>query len=262
METYDENSSSDYLRAALQAAQAAAEISRNYYNGNFTVTTKDDLTPVTQADIECEEKIREIILQQFPEHGFFGEETGRTRDDADHLWLVDPIDGTKSFISGMTTFGTLIGLTHQSSAQVGVIDMPMLGECWIGIKGKETTLNGEKCQVSDIRSLDQAILYCTEPDMFEQRQLQDFERLSNAVQLRRFGGDCYSYGLLASGQIDLIVEGSLHYYDIMALIPVVEGAGGIITDWQGQPLEKDWDGLVVAAATKELHQAALNMLAQ
>jgi fructose-1,6-bisphosphatase/inositol monophosphatase family enzyme len=138
--------------------------------------------------------------------------------------------------------------------------MPILDECWVGIMGEKTTHNGQTCHVSHVKQLAQATLYCTEPEMFDTPQLEKFEQLSRLVYLRRFGGDCYSYGLLASGQIDLVVEGSLHYYDIMALIPVVEGAGGVITDWQGNMLEEGWDGLVVAAATPELHQAALYLL--
>ena len=125
---------------------------------------------------------------------------------------------------------------------------------------EKTTHNGEICNVSNVKQLAQATLYCTEPEMFNTTQLANFEQLSRLVYLRRFGGDCYCYGLLASGQIDLVVEGSLHYYDIMALIPVVEGAGGIITDWQGNELKDGWNGLVVAAATPKLHQAALHIL--
>lgn len=252
----------DFLMTINEALEQSRSTIKCHFRKRIQVDNKADASPVTKADRMAEAQIRAVISTRHPDHGILGEEHGVVHSESDYQWVIDPIDGTKSFISGMPTFGTLIGLTYRSSALLGVIDMPMLGECWIGSKGKITTLNGEKCQVSNIRSLDQAIVYCTEPEMFDQTQLQSFERLSKAVQLRRFGGDCYSYGLLASGQIDLVVEGSLHYYDIMALIPVVEGAGGIITDWQGQPLEKDWDGLVVAAATKELHQAALDMLAQ
>ena len=160
----------------------------------------------------------------------------------------------------MPTFGTLIALTYHERPKLGVIDMPILDERWIGTIGEKTTLNGETCSVSTVTQLAQATLYCTEPDMFNAAQLDKFEKLSRLVYLRRFGGDCYCYGLLASGQIDLVVEGSLHYYDIMALIPVVEGAGGIITDWEGKELADGWGGLVVAAATPELHQAALDLL--
>lgn len=182
--------------------------------------------------------------------------------DSEYQWVIDPIDGTKSFISGVPVFGTLIGLTHKLSCKLGVIDMPILKECWIGVQGKPTTYNSEICKVSDVQTLEQATLYCTEPEMFEPLQLQSFESLSKKVRLRRFGGDCYCYGLLASGQIDLVVEGSLHYFDVMALIPVIEGAGGIITDWRGEPLKKGWNGLVVAASTPELHRAALAILAK
>ncbi|MCK4707471.1 MAG: histidinol phosphate phosphatase, partial [Gammaproteobacteria bacterium] len=135
-----------------------------------------------------------------------------------------------------------------------------LDERWIGIQGKPTLFNDRECKVSNVQQLEQAKLYSTEPDMFTGLQLECFDQLTRKVQLRRFGGDCYSYGLLASGHIDLVVDGCLQYYDISALVPVIQGAGGFITDWQGNPLSKNLDGLVVAAATKELHRAALEIL--
>jgi len=224
------------------------------------VESKADSSPVTEADRKVESQIRKLIGQRHPEHSIIGEEHGSDTRRADYEWIIDPIDGTKSFISGMPTFGTLVGITHHQQPIIGVIDMPILNERWIGTAGEATTYNGETCRVSKVTRLAQATLYCTEPDMFNAPQLEKFEQLRCQVYLRRFGGDCYNYCLLASGQIDLVVEGDLHYYDIMALVPVVEGAGGVITDWQGQALVAGWGGLVVAAATPELHAAALSIL--
>lgn len=239
--------------------QSRATIKR-YYRQRIIVESKADASPVTEADRIVESQIRQIISQRHPEHSIIGEEHGTQHNLADYTWVIDPIDGTKSFISGMPTFGTLIGITHHQQPKIGVIDMPILDERWIGTIGESTSFNGTSCNVSSVQQLAQATLYCTEPDMFTAAQLDKFEQLSRLVYLRRFGGDCYSYGLLASGQIDLVVDGDLHYYDIMALIPVVKGAGGTITDWQGKELEDGWNGLVVAAATPALHQAALEVL--
>jgi len=249
-----------FLSTIEDALQQSRATIKRYYRQRIIVESKADASPVTEADRTVESQIRQIISQRHPDHGIIGEEHGSNQSLADYKWVIDPIDGTKSFISGMPTFGTLVGITHHERPNLGVIDMPILDERWIGTIGEKTTHNGEICSVSNVKQLAQATLYCTEPDMFNTTQLGKFEQLSRLVYLRRFGGDCYCYGLLASGQIDLVVEGSLHYYDIMALIPVVEGAGGIITDWQGNELKDGWDGLVVAAATPELHQAALALL--
>lgn len=240
--------------------QSRASIKR-YFREPLSVENKADSSPVTIADQQTEALIREVIERRHPCHGILGEEHGVDLLDADYQWVIDPIDGTKSFISGMPTFGTLLGLTKHSIPHIGVIDMPILNERWVGLENESTTHNGNLCHTSNTQVLEDAILYCTEPDMFKtEGQRGQFEALSQQVRLRRFGGDCYCYGLLASGHIDLVVEGSLEYYDVMALVPVVEGAGGVITDWQGQPLKNGWNGLVVAAATPELHQATIELL--
>lgn len=249
-----------FLSTIEDALKQSRATIKGYYRQRIIVESKADASPVTKADRIVESQIRHIISQRHPDHSIIGEEHGTHHNLADYTWVIDPIDGTKSFISGMPTFGTLIGITHHQQPKIGVIDMPMLDERWIGTIDENTTFNGEICTASDVQQLVQATLYCTEPSMFNATQLDKFEQLSDSVYLHRFGGDCYNYGLLASGQIDLVVEGSLHYYDIMALIPVIEGAGGVITDWQGEKLQDGWDGLVVAAATPELHQAALDVL--
>jgi histidinol phosphatase-like enzyme (inositol monophosphatase family) len=250
----------EFLSTANEALEHSRATINRYFRQRIEVKNKADESPVTIADQTTEAKMRAIISGRHPEHGILGEEHGMEQSDARFQWVIDPIDGTKSFISGMPTFGTLLGLTDHGSAMIGVIDMPILDERWIGVANQITTHNGQHCQTSNVRSLSKAILYCTEPDMFNCDQFKCFEKLTAKVQLRRFGGDCYNYGLLASGHIDLVVEGSLQYYDIMALIPVIEGAGGVITDWQGNSLNKNWDGLVIAAATPELHKEALDIM--
>jgi histidinol phosphatase-like enzyme (inositol monophosphatase family) len=251
-----------YLHTAEQALQLSRETIKRYFRQRIDVDNKADDSPVTIADRKTEQFMRDVITEQHADHGILGEEHGVINADATWQWVLDPIDGTKSFISGMPTFGTLIGLTKDKQPQMGIVDMPILDERWVGVQGQQTTYNDAPCHVSKITDLSDAMLYCTEPNMYTEQQWPIFKSVCDQVQMRRYGGDCYNYGLLASGQIDLVVEGDLKYYDVTALVPVVEGAGGIITDWQGQPLREGWNGLVVAAATKELHQAALEILSQ
>jgi len=249
-----------YLKTATSALQQSRQIIHQYFRQSYTIENKADASPVTIADKSAEDAIRQVIMSNHPDHGILGEEHGIHNPESSYQWIIDPIDGTKSFISGSPIFGTLISLTHQTKHIMGIIDMPMLDERWIGIQGEPTLLNNNQCEISTVQKLQQAKMFCTDSNMFSGNQLECFEQITSQVQLRRFGGDCYSYGLLASGHIDLVVEGCLQYYDIAALVPVVEGAGGFITDWQGKPLTKDLNGLVVAASTKELHQAAIEIL--
>ena len=259
VETYDENSSSDYLRAALQAAQAAAEISRNYYNGNFTVTTKDDLTPVTQADVECENKIREIILQEFPEHGFFGEETGRTRDDADYLWLVDPIDGTKGFVRRYPFFSTQIALMHKGQIILGVSSGTMMNELAWAEKGHGAWLNGQRLAVSDIEDPDRAAV--STGNLKSLALSEGWGKLGDIVasadRIRGYG-DFYHYHLLASGKIEAVIESDVNILDIAALSIIVVEAGGTFTDINGKVIGQETRS--VLAANKALHDYYLETL--
>ncbi len=218
-------------------------------------------TPVTIADKEIERLIRAEIETRFPDHGIYGEEHGQMGIDRDYVWVIDPIDGTQAFILGMPTFGTLIGLQHKGLPVAGVIAMPALGDTWSASVGDASLFNGKPCRTSEARNLEDIQLVSTSIDMFDEEDLEAFDRLSSACKRRRFGGDCFSYGLLASGHVDLVVEADLQPYDYMALIPVIEQAGGIISDWDGQPLHLRSDGRVVAAATRQLHESALKVLA-
>ena len=191
------------------------------------------MTPVTAADRAAEAAMRGMIESRFPDHGIVGEEYGRVREDADFVWVLDPIDGTKSFISGVPLFGTLIALTRAGRPILGIIDQPISHERWVGAAGGRSTLNGAaiRCRVSP--GLETATLFATTPDMFRGPDAEGFARVSAAVKLTRFGADCYAYGLLAAGFIDLVLEASLKPYDFCAIVPIVEGAGGIATDWRG-----------------------------
>lgn len=218
----------------MEAARAAADISRSYYAGNFTVRTKADLTPVTQADVECEQAIREIILGRFPKHGFFGEETGRTRDDAEFLWLVDPIDGTKGFVRQYPFFSTQIALMHAGQIILGVSNGTMMEELAWAEKGQGAWLNGERINVSAIADPDRAAV---STGNLKSLALSDgWKNLAEIVAVAdriRGYGDFYHYHLLASGKIDAVIESDVNILDIAALSVIVEEAGGIFTDLNG-----------------------------
>ena len=204
---------------------------------------------------------RRLIAESFPSHGIIGEEFGEHAADAEYVWVLDPIDGTKSFISGVPLFGTLIALTYRGAPILGVIDQPIQRERWVGATGRKTTLNGKPVSTRACRSLVEATLYATSPDMFTQPNAKPFERLRGQVKLARFGADCYAYALLASGFIDLVVEANLKPYDYCALAPVIAGAGGVITDWSGKALSLHSDGRVVASGDKGLAKKARAVLA-
>jgi len=241
-------------------ADAARLLSRKWFRREVRVDTKADDSPVTIADREVEAMLRRRIADRFPEHGIVGEELGEDGADADYIWLVDPIDGTRSFISGHPLWGTLLALLYRGRPVLGVIDMPVLSERWVGVGGQPARFNGERCHTSKCRRLGQAAMYSTSPDLFDDQERATFERLSGAVRMRRFGGDCYNYALLANGYIDLVVESGLQPYDCLALVPVVEGAGGLITDWHGRPLDLQSSGQVIAAANAELHRQAVALI--
>jgi inositol-phosphate phosphatase / L-galactose 1-phosphate phosphatase / histidinol-phosphatase len=249
-----------HLALAGTLADKAGEILRRYFRKKIAVERKDDLSPVTVADREAEAAMRALIGEIFPDHGIIGEEHGATRPDAEYLWVLDPIDGTKSFISGIPLFGTLIALTHRGQPVLGIIDQPILRERWVGAAGRPTSLNGVPVSCRPCSNLGAATLYSTAPSMFRGAHEAGFERLRDAVALARYGADCYAYAQLASGFIDLVVEGDLKPYDFCALVPVIEGAGGSITDWQGHALGIESDGRVVAAGDPALGQAARAVL--
>jgi inositol-phosphate phosphatase / L-galactose 1-phosphate phosphatase / histidinol-phosphatase len=215
---------------------------------------------VTDADRAAEGAMRDLIERQFPEHGIVGEEFGRVREESEFVWVLDPIDGTKSFISGIPLFGTLIALTRDKHPILGVIDQPISRERWVGAAGRPTTLNGVVVQCRTCPGLGAATLFATTPDMFKERDAAAFGRVSAAVKLTRFGADCYAYGLLAAGFIDLVLEASLKPYDFCAMVPIVEGAGGVATDWRGSNLDLASDGRILVAGDRRTHQAALALL--
>lgn len=251
----------DWIDLAHTLADAARPIAARHFRQPLEIIAKADESPVTVADREIEAAMRALIEARFPEHGIFGEEYGRSRPDAEIQWVLDPIDGTQAFITGMPIFGTLIAACRAGRPVLGVIDQPILGERWVGGAGHASTFQGAPIRTSDCMDPGEATLYSTHPSMFDDMgRADDYARLTTAVKRTRFGGDCYAYGLLASGWADLVVEGMLQPYDYCALVPIVEGAGGAASDWAGDPLTIDSDGTVVAAASPALNVAARGLL--
>lgn len=254
-----EHEPSTYLATALAAADEAAAISRAYYRGNLEVTTKADLTPVTQADVECEEAIRATILAAFPEHGFFGEETGKSRADAEYLWLVDPIDGTKGFVRQYPFFSTQIALMHRGEIVLGVSSGTMMEELAWAEKGRGAFMNGEHLAVSGIDDPDRAAV-----STGNLRSIASSDGwnvlgsiLARADRTRGYG-DFYHYHLLAEGKIEAVIESDVNILDIAALSIIVTEAGGRFTDLNGEP--PGIDTRSVLAANPALHGIYLDQL--
>lgn len=259
MSSFDDSQASDELNVALEAARAAAAISRAYYRGNFTVETKQDLTPVTQADVECEQKIRDIILARFPDHGFYGEETGRTRADAEYLWLVDPIDGTKSFVRQYPFFSTQIALMHNGRIVLGVSSGTMMEELAWAETGKGAWLNGERLAVSDIADADRAAV--STGNLKSLAKSEGWSSLAGIVaradRIRGYG-DFYHYHLLAAGKIEAVIESDVNILDIAALSIIVTEAGGKFSDLNGNA--PGLDTRSVLATNSALHDTYLPLL--
>jgi len=253
-----------FIALAESLAEASATVIRRYFRQTVTVDDKADQSPVTIADRETEAALRDLLARRVPDHGVIGEEQAATNPGSDYVWVLDPIDGTKRFITGNPLFGTLIALLYRGQPILGVIDMPMLNERWIGASGRTTTFTDAK-GTTEVRTracpaLDRAALASTSPEMFEGGNEEAFERVRKAAKLTQYGGDCYSYGLLSSGFTDVVIEAGLGTYDYMALAAVIKGAGGVITDWNGKTLTLKSDGRVVAAGDPACHAEALKCL--
>ncbi|MCF8468788.1 MAG: histidinol-phosphatase [Sneathiella sp.] len=241
---------------------SAAECTTSYFRKPLEIITKMDKSPVTIADRECEKRMRDLIARKYPDHGILGEEHGSDGEMRDEIWVIDPIDGTKSFISGLPLYGTLIAYLNKQKVRIGAISMPALKEFWIAIEGEGCFLNGEKCSVSDCRDLNDAVLMTTSVEYFSEQDTARFSALRDKTRVRRYGGDCYIYAMVASGWADIAAETGLQNYDYMALIPIIEEAGGVITDWSGRRPGLNSGGTILAAATPELHQQALEILSR
>lgn len=250
----------DRAAHARRVADLAAAEAMRHFRGQLGVEFKADESPVTQADKAVEAKVRSYLEAHFPDHGIFGEEHGAQGMTRDQLWVIDPIDGTRSFLSGNPLFGFLLAHLDRGVPDLGVIGMPALGEVFLGVAGQGATLNGKPVQVSHQTDLDQAILYVNEAEKIAAADPALFARLCASGQTRRFAYDCYPHALVAAGHVDAVIDFDLQPYDYLPVAAVVTAAGGVITDWQGKPLTLQSDGRVVSAATPELHAAVLDVL--
>jgi myo-inositol-1(or 4)-monophosphatase len=254
----------DFAAFIEKLATAAGETILPFFRSSLGIENKKtgrDFDPVTEADRAAEAVMRRLISSSFPQHGIIGEEFGNERADAEYVWVLDPIDGTKSFIGGFPVWGTLIALMHNGRPAFGMMHQPFIRERFTGDNGAaryrgpagERKLNVRRCA-----QLSEATLYTTTPLMFNDAQRAVFTSIEEKVKLSRYGGDCYAYCMLAAGHADLVIEADLKSYDIAALVPIVTGAGGVVTTWDGKPAHAG--GNIVAAGDPRVHEAAMKLL--
>ena len=242
-------------------ADEAAKISRKYFRQPLLIDSKENKTPVTIADREIELRLRELIKQHSPEHGIIGEEFANSAESAEYCWVLDPIDGTVAFSTGKPTFTTLVALLHNGVPLLSVIDQAISQERFSALAGNVAQLNGQNLATSAVKQLSDVRLNATTPYMFtSDYERECFERVRQQVRLTAFGGDAYAFGLLAAGHIDIIMEADLQYYDVAALIPIITASGGVISDWQGNPLTREFNGQCLACANLELQQQVLKVI--
>ena len=254
----------DFSAFINRLATSSGETILPFFRTSLLVEDKSasqDFDPVTEADRAAEAVMRRLIKANFPQHGIVGEAFGNEREDAEYVWVLDPIDGTKSFIGGFPIWGTLIALLHKGTPVFGMMHQPFIGERFSGDSGSATYRgpSGErKLAVRRCASLKEATSYTTSPRLMNDADRAAFGRVEQEVRLTRYGGDCYSYCMLAAGHVDLVIETELKPYDIAALIPIITGAGGVVTTWEGEPAQNG--GRIIAAGDPRVHEAALKLL--
>jgi myo-inositol-1(or 4)-monophosphatase len=254
----------DFAAFVEQLASVSGETILPFFRTSLGVDDKGKhghFDPVTAADRAAEQAMRSLIKRSFPEHGIIGEEFGNERADAEYVWVLDPIDGTKSFISGMPVWGTLVALTRLGEPVFGMMHQPFMQEMFSGDGGAahyRGPSGHRNLRVRSCASLADAILFTTSPLLMNETDRATFTSVEKTVKLSRYGGDCYAYCMLAAGHIDLVIETELKPYDILPLIPIITGAGGVVTSWDGGPAALG--GRVIVAGDKRVHEAALKLL--
>ena len=248
------------IALAQRLADAAAGEIRPRFRQVIATERKADISPVTEADRAAERAMRDLLAAERPQDGIAGEEYGVTAGASGLTWVIDPIDGTKAFMTGRPTFVTLIALMDGGEPVLGIIDQPITGERWIGAAGRPTLFNGQPVRTRACRRIEDATFSTTDPNLFPGDDLDVYRVVSGACGMRTYGGDGYAYGLLASGWIDIVLESGLKLHDFAALAPVIAGAGGIITDWAGRPLHAGSDGRILAAGDADLHASLLRSM--
>lgn len=258
----DQVFSDEFFLAGVQLADLAAVISKKYFREPLKIYEKEHDYPVTVADREIEQCLRNWIRENYPTHGVIGEEFANENHISEYTWVIDPIDGTISFATGKPLFTTLIALLKDNEPVLGIIDQPILDDRFIGVKGQGAWLNGNKLKTKTSQRLADARLNATTPYMFKTADKRaKFEKLRNEVRITSWGGDAYAYGLLAAGQIDVVMESDLEYYDVAALKVIIEESGGVFTNWAGKPITyQNFAGECLASANKSLHSECLKII--
>lgn len=249
----------EFKKFINELADISGEVIRKYYRNFGEYDLKSDHSIVTIADKETEQAIRSMITKTYPSHGILGEEFGGNNMDSEYIWTIDPIDGTSSFAIGRPTFGTLISLSKSDEFILGIINQPINNERWIG-SSDGSYFNGRKISVRKCADISSAIITTTGPNYFSKEKLAIFNNVAGRSGQQVYGGDCYLHGLLAMGTIDIIIESGLKPHDFCAVVPIIENAGGIITDWQGNKLTISSDGDIIACGDKKIHEQVLSML--
>ncbi|WP_298907820.1 histidinol-phosphatase [uncultured Aliiroseovarius sp.] len=266
MQTLDANTQTDLIRVANALADAAREAVLPYFRStDLTADNKlsEGFDPVTEGDRAAEKAMRALLAELRPEDGIFGEEFGAKDGTSGLTWVLDPIDGTRGFLSGTPTWGVLIAVGPESGPALGVIDQPYIKERFLGGFGEawvEGPMGKRDLKTRTTGDLSDAILFTTFPEVGTTEEAEAFHAVARQAKLTRYGMDCYAYGLVAAGQVDMVIEAGLQSYDVQAPIAVIEAAGGIVTDWQGKPVHQG--GRVVAAANADLHAQALEILSK
>ena len=258
-----ESISRDIVEFAHLLADAAGEIVRTATRSERIAHRKADASPVTEIDRAVEVRLREMIAARFPGHGVIGEEYGADRRGAEHVWVLDPIDGTKAFMAGLPTYGTLIGLARDSRPVLGIIDQPVARERWAGIDGDGTRHNGELVRTQACARLQDALVCTTSAEYYEGEDAGAYRRIVSGSRWMVYGGNCLAFAQVAGGLVDVALEAKVGVYDYCALVPVVENAGGVMTGWHGEPLtlEPARGGRILASGNRRLHEAAMACLA-
>ncbi|MDX1423114.1 MAG: inositol monophosphatase family protein [Kiloniellales bacterium] len=251
------------LRAFCEGlADASGRLIREASRGALAGDAKGDGSPVTAIDRAVEDRLREMIAEAYPDHGIVGEERGASATEREFVWVLDPIDGTLPFLAGIPVYGTLIALLRDRAPLLGVIDMPATGERWIGCAGLPTTRNGAPVRARACQSLSNALLSTSNPDFYGEADWRVFRRLAAETHWSVYGGSCMAYAQIASGRIDVGIDVAFEPFDYLALVPVVAGAGGVVSDWAGEPLSLDSGDRFIAAGDARVHAQALEILSR
>lgn len=252
---------SRFAECGLRAVDASSAMIREHMRKPFQIEIKADGSPATSVDQAVEDQMRAIISGEHPDHGILGEERKALAPDRELVWVIDPIDGTLPFLAGIPVFGTLLALLHDGVPVLGIIDMPMTAERWIGGHGLPTTRNGRPVHTRGCAELAAALMSTSNPDYYDRTTAPALERLKQATRFAVYGGSCMFYAQIASGRVDICIDVGFKPWDYMALIPVVQGAGGVFTDWQGRPAGLHTGCQYIAAGDPRIHEQALKVLA-